>query len=241
MHQVDQVKLYKERHGVMPMTKQQYITIKGTKDGLVLRLDDKCAYSDLLAELRHKVTESELDGLSEVQVDMGNRYCEEDELKEIMTAIHSSPNLRVSKIQSDVITVEECNMRILEKQSETYIGIIRSGQVVKAEGDLVVIGDVNPSGEVIAGGSIYILGRLKGMAHAGVNGNLESVIAASWLEATHLRIADKLQLMTEELSVESDHPEMECAYIHTNGSIVIDRLQELRILRPQLSTFKGGN
>ena len=42
------------------MTKQQYVTIKGTKDGLVLRLDDKCAYSDMIAELRNKVEE---DGL----------------------------------------------------------------------------------------------------------------------------------------------------------------------------------
>ena len=48
--------------------------------------------------------------------------------------------------------------RILENQSETFIGIVRSGQVVKAEGDLVVIGDVNPNGRVVAAGSIYVLG-----------------------------------------------------------------------------------
>ncbi|SUJ07647.1 Septum site-determining protein MinC [Sporosarcina pasteurii] len=222
------------------MTKQQYVAIKGTKDGLVLRLDDKCAYSDLLAELRSKVAESGLEGLSEVQVDIGYRYCNESELKEIMNIIHSSPNLRISKIQSDVLTVEECNARILEKQSETFIGIVRSGQVVKAEGDLVVIGDVNPNARVVAGGSIYVLGRLKGIAHAGANGNTESVIAASWLEATHLMIADKMELMTDELTILSEQPEMECAYIHTNGFITIDRLQELRIIRPHLSSFKGG-
>ena len=51
--------------------------------------------------------------------------------------------------------------RILEKQSETYVGIVRSGQVVKADGDLVVIGDVNPNGRVVAAGSIYVLGTIK--------------------------------------------------------------------------------
>ena len=41
---------------------------------------------------------------------------------------------------------------------------------------------------------VYIfLGRLKGIAHAGANGNTQAVIAASWLEATHLMIADKLE------------------------------------------------
>lgn len=222
------------------LTKQQYVAIKGTKNGLVLRLDDKCAYSDLLAELRDKVAEDGLEGIAEVRIDTGNRYCDEGELKEIMNIIHDSPNLRVSRIQSDVITMEDCNTRILEKQSETYIGIVRSGQVVKADGDLVVIGDVNPNGRIVAGGSIYVLGRLKGIAHAGSNGNSQSVIAASWLEATHLMIADKIQLMTDELTILSEQPEMECAYLHPNGFIAIDRLQELRILRPELSTFKGG-
>lgn len=149
------------------MTKQQYVTIKGTKNGLVLRLDDTCAYSDLLAELRQKVSENELEGLSEIQIDLGNRYCDEEDLKEIMNIVHQAPDLHVSKIQSDVLSVEECNAKILEEQSETYIGIVRSGQVLKAKGDLVVIGDVNPNARVVAGGSIYVLGRLKGIAHAG--------------------------------------------------------------------------
>ena len=36
-----------------------------------------------------------------------------------MNIIHGSPHLRVSKIQSDVITMEECNRKVLENQSET--------------------------------------------------------------------------------------------------------------------------
>lgn len=228
------------KYGGKQMTNQQYVTIKGTKDGLVLRLDDKCTYSDLLAELRKKVVESGLEGLAEVRVDVGNRYCDETELKEILTIIQGSPNLRVSRIQSDVIKMEECNARIVEKQSETYVGIVRSGQVIEAAGDLVVIGDVNPNGRIEAAGNIYVLGRLKGIAHAGKNGNTQAVIAASWLEPTHLMIADTIQLMSDEITILSTEPEMECAYLHPNGFIAIDRLQELRILRPQISSYKGG-
>ncbi|MFS0575358.1 septum site-determining protein MinC [Sporosarcina sp. 179-K 3D1 HS] len=227
--------------GVSQVTKQQYVTIKGTKDGLVLRLDDKCAYSDLISELRNKVQDSALEGLAEVRVHTGNRFCTEEELREIMDVIQESPNLRVSKIKSDVITMEECNRKVMEQQSETFVGIVRSGQVIQADGDLVVIGDVNPNGQVIAVGNIFVLGRLKGMAHAGANGNEQAVIAASWLEATHLKIADKLETMTDELTILSEHPEMECAYLHSNGFIAIDRLQELRNLRPGLSSFKGGS
>ena len=54
-------------------------------------------------------------------------------------------------------------------------------------------------------------------------------------------IADKVELMTDELTILSEQPEMECAYLHSNGFIAIDRLQELRIIRPELSSFKGGS
>ncbi|REB07182.1 septum site-determining protein MinC [Sporosarcina sp. BI001-red] len=222
------------------MSKQQVVTIKGTKDGLILRLDDQCAYSDLLEELGKKAQDPGLEGAVEVQIHTGSRYCSDQAAKEIIQIVQSAGHLRVSKIQSDVITMEECNQRVQERQSETYIGIVRSGQEVRAKGDLVVIGDVNPNGHVSAAGSIYILGRLKGKAHAGNAGNREAVIAASWLEATHLMIADQMETMTDELAILSEHPEMECAYLHTNGVIAIDRLQDLRLLRPGLSTFKGG-
>ncbi|MGE6488293.1 septum site-determining protein MinC [Paenisporosarcina sp. NPDC076898] len=222
-------------------TKKQLVYIKGTKDGLVLRLDDQSAYAELVEELKRKVSDEGIDGQAEVLLQLGNRYCSEEQTKELIASVHTSPHLRVSRVQSDVISVEESNRRILERQSETYVGIVRSGQVVRAEGDLVVVGDVNPNGKVIAGGNIFVLGRLKGIAHAGANGNKEAVIAASWLEATHLMIHEALEIMTDELTILSEQPEMECAYLHANGFIAIDRLQDLRLLRPQLSTFKGGS
>ncbi|SER85405.1 septum site-determining protein MinC [Psychrobacillus sp. OK032] len=223
------------------MTKKQLISIKGTKEGLVLRLDDQCSYTELLEELAKKVSDEGFEGQAEVLLQLGYRYCNDEQAKEIINCVQQTEHLRVTKIQSDVMTVEECNRRLLENQSETYVGIVRSGQIITAVGDLVVIGDVNPNGRVIAGGNVFVLGRLKGIAHAGANGNRHAVIAASWLEATHLIIDNVIETMTDELTVLSEQPEMECAYLHTNGTIAIDRLQELRLLRPNLSTFKGGS
>lgn len=223
------------------MTNKHLVSIKGTKDGLVLRLDDQCAYADLVEEIKRKVSDEGIEGQAEVLLQLGNRYCSEDQKRDLIACVHTSPHLRVSRVQSDVISVEESNQRVLERQSETFVGIVRSGQVIRAEGDLVVVGDVNPNGKLIAGGNIFVLGRLKGIAHAGAKGNKEAVIAASWLEATHLMIAEAIELMTDELTILSEQPEMECAYLHANGFIAIDRLQELRLLRPQLSTFRGGS
>ncbi|EIM07943.1 septum formation inhibitor [Planococcus antarcticus DSM 14505] len=217
------------------------VTIKGKNKGLVLYLDDQCAYTDLLAELKEKVSDPALDSDTEVTVHLNKRYCTDSQIQELSEVVTTNPHLKVIATTSDILTVEESDQMIRERQSETYVGIVRSGQVIKAEGDLVVIGDVNPNGRVEAGGSVYVLGRLKGAAHAGTKGNRDAVIAASWLEATQLKIDDELETMTDELSSLSEQPEMECAYLHTNGTIIIDRLQELRFIRPQISTFKGGS
>lgn len=56
---------------------------------------------------------------------------------------------------------------------------IRSGQTEDfPEGNLIIYGDVNPGGEVSAGGDIIVLGALRGSAHAGMNGRLTAVIIA---------------------------------------------------------------
>ncbi len=68
---------------------------------------------------------------------------------------------------------------------------IRSGQTEDfPEGNLIIYGDVNPGGEVSAGGDIVVLGALRGSAHAGMNGKLSSVIIAMNLVPLQLQIGN---------------------------------------------------
>lgn len=81
---------------------------------------------------------------------------------------------------------------IYEGDTKFINSTIRSGQVVEYDGNIVIIGDVNPGALIKARGNIVILGSLKGTAHAGDNGNRKAVVAAYDLQATQLRIADKI-------------------------------------------------
>ncbi|GAE43951.1 septum site-determining protein MinC [Mesobacillus boroniphilus JCM 21738] len=60
------------------MKKTQNVTIKGTKDGLTLHLDDTCSYDELKKELDRKLSNStrvlEEQQLLSVKVKVGNRY-----------------------------------------------------------------------------------------------------------------------------------------------------------------------
>jgi septum site-determining protein MinC len=65
---------------------------------------------------------------------------------------------------------------------------LRSGFSLKNPGHVVVIGDVNPGAEIIAGGNVIVWGHLRGMVHAGAEGNESSVVCALDLAPTQLRI-----------------------------------------------------
>jgi septum site-determining protein MinC len=66
---------------------------------------------------------------------------------------------------------------------------LRSGQTVSHKGHLVIIGDVNPGAEVMAEGDVTVWGALRGVAHAGIGGNLEAEIRALKLQPIQIRIA----------------------------------------------------
>ena len=75
---------------------------------------------------------------------------------------------------------------------------LRSGQRVECEGDVVVLGDVNDGAEVIAGGSIAVMGALRGLAHAGATGRSDVVVAASIMGPKQLRISGKIAVFPSD-------------------------------------------
>ena len=226
------------------MNKKPNVMIKGTKEGLTLHLNDQCSFHELKKELDDKLSahyrETEGTPLLTVNIQTGNRYLAEDQVEELKDIVRQKRNLVVNEVWSNVITKTDAEKLIDERNIETLTGVIRSGQVVETAGDILVVGDVNPGGRVLAGGNIYILGSLKGIAHAGCNGNQQSVIVASKMVPSQLRIADSLNRSPDRVE-EEDNREMECAYVDESGQIVVDRLQVLKHLRPNITSFKGGS
>ena len=85
------------------MKKRQNVTIKGTKDGIVLHLDDSCSYQELKKELdeklsaNHQTTQVERQ-LTPVKVDIGNRYLNDAQQEELKDLIRQKKNLEVDDI-----------------------------------------------------------------------------------------------------------------------------------------------
>ena len=79
-------------------------------------------------------------------------------------------------------------------------GSLRSGQIIRFRGSVVVLGDVNPGAEILAEGNVIVLGSLKGLVHAGCMGDQDCYIGAISLMPSQLRIADKITYMPKEMS-----------------------------------------
>ena len=76
------------------------------------------------------------------------------------------------------------------KETIYHEGTLRSGQNIVSEGHLIVLGDVNPGAEISAAGNIVVLGQLKGIAHAGSEGDPNATVCALSLNPTQLRVAE---------------------------------------------------
>ena len=69
-------------------------------------------------------------------------------------------------------------------------GTLRSGDHLQSQGSVLLLGDVNPGARISAAGHVLVWGRLRGVAHAGVQGDRNAQIVAMHLRPLQLRIAD---------------------------------------------------
>jgi septum site-determining protein MinC len=69
---------------------------------------------------------------------------------------------------------------------------LRSGFSLQFPGHVVILGDVNPGAEIVAKGDIIVWGRLRGVVHAGADGDESAIVCALDLSPTQLRIAGQI-------------------------------------------------
>ena len=103
------------------------------------------------------------------------------------------------KINSTFVNEKEVRNKLLsldpKKQDHIlYEGTVRSGDRISSNGNLCIIGDVNPGAIVSAKKNIYVWGKLQGIAFAGKSGNKNASISSLYLNPLQLRIADVIAI-----------------------------------------------
>lgn len=102
----------------------------------------------------------------------------------------------------------------------TFKGTVRSGNEISSNGNLIIIGDVNPGAKISAKKNIYVWGKLCGIAYAGSDGDQQSTISSLYLKPLQLRINNTLAIVPQE-KPKTIHPEIA---LLKEGQIVIKPL-----------------
>ena len=103
------------------------------------------------------------------------------------------------RINSAYIKEQEIKNKLLllnskNKDDVLKKGTVRSGERISSNGNLCIIGDVNPGAIISAKKNIYVWGKLLGIAFAGKSENKNASIAAHYLNPLQLRIADVIAI-----------------------------------------------
>jgi septum site-determining protein MinC len=107
------------------------------------------------------------------------------------------------KIDSTFFKEQEIKNKLLlfkskKKDDILHKGTVRSGDRISSNGNLCIVGDVNPGAIVSAKKNIYVWGKLLGIAFAGKNGDKNASIASLYLNPLQLRIADVIAIGPNE-------------------------------------------
>jgi septum site-determining protein MinC len=208
------------------MSDSNLVQIKGLRDGLLVTLGEAAwdvLHTSLLGQIDEK---QEFFKGARLALDVGNQELRVSEMTDLrnelsergimLWAILSGSSItentaqilglatRLSKIRPD--NPEPIHVTPAEDSALWIKRTVRSGIRLEYEGNVVVFGDVNPGAEVVAGGSVIVWGRLRGVVHAGAKGDAEAVVCALDLSPTQLRIAAEVATTPERRS--QPYPEM---------------------------------
>jgi septum site-determining protein MinC len=186
------------------------VSIKGTRNGLVIILDAKQEFSQLKILLQNKLASAQ--GFF-----TGARFLfketppilTRDQQEELLTICTKNGLVPASEVFDSEIASQAKKTSLLdfsctgltpEEEASPCLLIqqsIRSGQSITFNGHIVVLGDLHPGGSITATGNILVMGTLRGVAHAGATGDSKATIIAYRLQPSQLRIACLVALSAE--------------------------------------------
>lgn len=180
------------------------IRIKQTTEEIVLNVNAQTDNTEIFEELQEKLPKlKEFYKNSNVPIRVAGKLFTETERKKIAQMIVEEIDVQVKFDEPSDLLGLHAIKKTFEAETEIsetkYVyNSIRSGTKEEYVGSLVICGDVNSGAEVVAGGNIIILGTLRGVAHAGANGNNKAIIAVNTIETTQIRISNLVKEVVEK-------------------------------------------
>lgn len=185
------------------------VTIRGTSEGLIISLGSG-PLDEILEETKSRLSsQASFFRGGRVALRTGERALSEEQLLAIGTLLEGQgvtlwavqgahPSTEAAaralglEVRTDpaILSAEKPPKPTLPEEVPDLVvrRTLRSGQAVNHIGSVVLIGDVNPGAEIVAGGNIIVWGKLRGTAHAGAVDDDEALICALQFMPSQIRI-----------------------------------------------------
>lgn len=225
------------------MSKTENVILKLYKEGMLVYVNKKLSFAELRKNVVEKFRKSEnfFRGLT-LKVGFTGVELSENEIKILIDDISEVLECKAvlwenpepiemateDKVNQDLSGEQILNnafkIDVADENTKFYTKTIRSGQLLESDGNIVVVGDVNPGAELVATGNIVVMGAIKGTVHAGAKGNREAIVVALNLSPIQLRIANVISRSPDYEIERGLVPEI--AYIRDDKIFIEDFLQK---------------
>lgn len=177
----------------------QSVILKSNRYGINLILDNNISFAELKKAVLDKFKESEkFFKNASIAISFEGRTLSGEEELELLDLIAENTSIHVvCVVDHDELReqlykekIDSYYNNVADNTGEFYKGTLRSGQVLKCDSSIVIIGDVNPGAKIIARGNIVIIGALKGNAYAGAAGDESCFVTALTMEPVQIKIGN---------------------------------------------------
>jgi septum site-determining protein MinC len=184
------------------------IVFKGSKYGINILLDPQEKFEEIKKNLTKKVFDSKnfFSMSKDIYINFTGRSLTKNEEDELLNIITTQTGLNILHHDFDIETKSFENKNINEpcvcsfkefnsKENDCEECLIvknslRSGQFAHHSSSVIILGDINSGAEVISSKNIIVMGKIKGLAHAGYRGDKNSIVSALQILPTQIRISN---------------------------------------------------
>ncbi|WP_297597207.1 septum site-determining protein MinC [uncultured Cetobacterium sp.] len=175
------------------------VILKGKKDRLIVQLDSNIDFGSLKDKFSEKIKQAEsFIGSAKIAIEFTNRKLTEVEENILINIINKETSIEIAFIFSEKSIFSELPTTKLlfnsikdvtdEGATKFYKGTLRSGHNLEFDGNVVVLGDVNPGAVIKSKGNVLVLGYLNGTVYAGEDEGTEAFVGAFSLNPIQIKI-----------------------------------------------------
>lgn len=211
--------------GIILQMSENTVVFKGTKEGLFILIKEDMDMDKIKDNLNKKIKPSKRFFEGAKIVNFKGKRLSKEEFYELKDLVENDYGMTVigeySEDQAVFIDKEDAKedtsytsyeklpySNVIQDKVLMLRATVRSGQLIEFNGNIVIIGDVNPGAQIKATGCIVVMGTMRGVAHAGSNGNYEAFVAAMNLQPAQIRIGDIITRSPDGSGVRVSVPEM---------------------------------